>query len=152
MLDVEIQQLPQDFIDRPDFGDHKPCLYLVTKNVGFRQRNVEWIDDRLKNGGEDGMPLVKPRHPVASRRRKPPEGSPLPEIKPGAICYWKEGLRQDLRLAPFADQEDEAAVLLGVKTTTGVELVFDLRVISEKPSSFSKYLAGNEHVYHKLPS
>ncbi len=137
MLDREIQQVPQDYIDCPDFGEHKPCLYVVTKNVGFRQRNTDWIDDRLKNGGLKGEPLVKPRHPIAGRRRKPPEGSPLPDIRPGAICYWKESLRQDLRLAPFADHEDEAAVLLRVKTTTGVELVFDLRVIGDKPASFN---------------
>ncbi len=95
VLDHEIQQVPQDYIDCPDFGDHKSCLYGVTKNVGFHQRNVEWIDDRLKNGGEEGSPLVKLQHTVAGGRRKPPEGSPLPEIKPGAICYWKESLRQD---------------------------------------------------------
>ncbi len=126
VLDQEVQQVPQDYIDCPDFGEHKPCLYVVTKNVGFRQRNVEWIDDRLKNGGDKGNPLVKPRHPVAGGHRTPPEGSPLPAIKPGAICYWKESLWKDLHLAPFADHEDEAAVLLGVKMTTRVELVFDL--------------------------
>ncbi len=73
----------------------------------------------------------------------------MPHIKPGAICYWKDSVRQDLRLAPFADHEDEAAVLLGVKTATGVEIVFDLRVIGDKPTSFTKYLAGNDHIYHK---
>ncbi|MCP4597073.1 hypothetical protein [Neptuniibacter sp.] len=76
---------------------------------------------------------------------------PLLEIKPGVICYWKDAIRQDLHLVPFADHEDEAAVLPGVKTTTGVELVFDLQVIGDKPSSFTKYLAGHKHVYHNLP-
>ncbi len=65
VLDHEIQLVPQDYIDCPDFADHKPCLYVVTKNVGFHQRNVEWIDDRLKNGGDKGRPLVKPWHSVA---------------------------------------------------------------------------------------
>ncbi len=150
LLDLKIQQVPQDYIDQPDFGDHKPCLYLVTKNVGFRQRNVDRIDNKLNDGDLDGLAPTMPRHPVASRHQKPPEGSPLPHIKPGAICYWKDAIRQDLRLAPFADHEDEAAVLLGVKTTTGVELIFDLQVIGDKLSSFTKYLAGHEHVYHKL--
>ncbi len=39
VLDHEIQQLPQDYMDWPDFGDHKPCLYLITKNVGSHDRN-----------------------------------------------------------------------------------------------------------------
>ncbi len=68
LLDHEIHQLPQDYVDRPDFDDHKPCLYLVTKNVGFRDRNVEWIDNRCKDGCEDETPPVKPRHPIASGR------------------------------------------------------------------------------------
>ncbi len=71
ILDHEIQLVPQDYIDSPDFADHKPCLYVVTKNVGFRQRNVDWIDDRLKNGGDQGLPLVKPWHPVAGGRQMP---------------------------------------------------------------------------------
>ncbi len=35
LLDHEIHQLPQDYIDRPDFGDHKPCLHLVAKKCGL---------------------------------------------------------------------------------------------------------------------
>ncbi len=35
VLDHEIQKLPQDYIDNPDFAEHKPVLYLITKNVGF---------------------------------------------------------------------------------------------------------------------
>ncbi len=125
LLDHEIHQLPQDYIDRPDIEDHKPCLYLVTKNVGFRDRNVEWIDNRLKDGDGAGADPKMPWHLIAGGHQKPPEGSPLPHIKPGAICYWKDMIRQDLRLAPFADQEDELPVLLGVKMASGVELVFD---------------------------
>ncbi len=35
MLNHEIQKLPQDYIDLPDFAEQKPVLYLITKNVGF---------------------------------------------------------------------------------------------------------------------
>ncbi len=35
VLDHEIQKLLQDYIDNPDFAEHKPALYLITKNVGF---------------------------------------------------------------------------------------------------------------------
>ncbi len=104
LLDKEIQQVPQDYIDCPDFGEHKPCLYVITKNVGFRQRNTEWINDNLKGGGMEGEPLVMPRHPIASGRRNPPDGSPIPHINPGASCYWEVSFRQDLRLAPFVYQ------------------------------------------------
>ncbi len=152
VLDHEIQNLPQDYIDRPDFGDHKPCLYLITKNVGFQGKHVEWIDNKCKDGDGDGQPPTLPQHPIAGGRRQPPEGSLKPHIKPGAICYWKDSVRQDLCLAPFADHEDEAAVLLRVKTATGVELTFDLWVIGDKPTSFTKYLDGAEHIYHKLPA
>ncbi len=53
-------------------------------------------------------------------------------------------MRLDLRLAPFTDQEDKFAVIVTVKTATGVELVFDLRAISDKPFSFTQYLDGKD--------
>ncbi len=41
LLDHEIQKLPQDYIDYPDFAEHKPVLYVITKNVGFCDRNIK---------------------------------------------------------------------------------------------------------------
>ncbi len=60
-----------------------------------------------------------------------------------------------MHLAPFADHEDEHAVIVAVKTATRVELVFDLWAICDKPLSFTKYLDGTDgggHIYHKLPA
>ncbi len=68
VLNHEIQNLPQDYIDHPDFAKHKPCLYLITKNVGFRGKNVEWIDNKCKDGDCNRVAPTLPRHPVASGR------------------------------------------------------------------------------------
>ncbi len=154
VLDHEIQNLPQDYIDCPDFAKHKPCLYLITKNVGFRGRNVEWMDDRCKDGDGASVAPTLPRHPITGGRRQVPQGSPVLHVKPGAICYWKDRVRLELRSVPFADQEDEFTVIVRVKTATRVELVFDLRAISDKPLSFTQYLDGTDsggHIFHKLP-
>ncbi len=61
----------------------------------------------------------------------------------GAVCYWKDNVRLELHLAPFTDHEDEFAVIICVKTNTGVEICFDLQVICDKPSSFTWYLEGS---------
>ncbi len=71
------------------------------------------------------MPPALPRHPLTSGRQQPPTGSPAPNIKPGAYCYWKDMVRQELCLLPFTDQEDEFAVVTAIKTNTGVEISFD---------------------------
>ncbi len=45
-------------------------------------------------------------------------------------------------------------MIIAVKTATGVELVFNLRAIGDKPLSFTQYLDstdGGGHIYHKLP-
>ncbi len=55
---------------------------------------------------------------------------------------------------PFTDHEDEFAVIIAVKTNTGVEICFDLHTICGKPSSFTRYIEGTDgggHIYHRLP-
>ncbi len=71
VLDHEIQNLPQDYIDHPDFAERKPCLYLITKHVGFRGKNVEWMDDKCKDG--DGARLSPPCQDIQS-----PVGADIP--------------------------------------------------------------------------
>ncbi len=110
------------------------------KNVGFWECNVEWIDNVCKDGDGVHVQPTLPRHPLASECLQPPIGSPAPHIKPGAYCYWKDEVKLELHLSPFADQEDEFAVIIAIKTNTGVEICFDLRVICKKPSSFTKYV------------
>ncbi len=68
LLDHEIQQLLQDYIDRPDFAEHKPVLYLITKNVGFRDKSIEWMDNVCKDGEGASVNPTLPRHPIASGR------------------------------------------------------------------------------------
>ncbi len=67
VLDHEIQKLLQDYIDLPDFAEHKPILYLITKNVGFRDKNVEWMDNKRKDGDGANVTPTLPRHPMCER-------------------------------------------------------------------------------------
>ncbi len=67
-LDHEVHQLPQDNIAGPDFAEWKPVLYLIMKNVGFREHNIDWIDNMHKDGDGMSVPPTLPRHPLASGR------------------------------------------------------------------------------------
>ncbi len=54
--------LPQDNIAGPDFAEQKPVLYLITKNVGFRECNGDWIDNACKDGDGISVPPTLPVH------------------------------------------------------------------------------------------
>ncbi len=138
---------------QPDY-EPENVTTMIMQNMCFQERNVDWIDNTRKDGDGMSVPPTLPRHPLTSGHQQHPTGSPSPHTKPGAYCYWKDAVREELCLSPFADQEDEFAVVASIKANMGVEICFDLRVICDKPSSFTRYVKGTDggvHIYHKLP-
>ncbi len=66
LLDHKVHQLPQDYIDRHDFAERKPVLYLIMKNVGFCDCNIDWIDNVSKDGDGMSVPPTLLRHLLTS--------------------------------------------------------------------------------------